>query len=125
MIEIEMKVKPLTVNQCWKGRRYKSDKYEAYEFLLFYTLPKNIILPPPPYQVFYEFGLSSSLADWDNPIKPLQDILQQKYKFNDKDIELAHVKKVKVAKGSDYFIFRISNLYDDSFSNQLIYWLKK
>ena len=46
----------------------------------------DIVLPEPPYEVHYVFGLSTSLADWDNPIKPFQDILQKRYGFNDKDI---------------------------------------
>ena len=26
-------IKPLSVNQCWKGRRFKTDKYKSYELV--------------------------------------------------------------------------------------------
>lgn len=55
----------------------------------------------------YEFGISSPLADWDNPVKPFQDVLQKKYKFNDKDIVRAVVTKIKVEKGDEYVSFEI------------------
>lgn len=71
-------------------------------------LPK-LVVPVPPYKVYYEFGFSSAAADWDNPIKPLQDILQTKYKFNDKDILNACVQKRKVDKGEEYFIFMMEH----------------
>jgi len=39
--------------------------------------------------------------------KPLQDILQKKYKFNDKLIKRAVVDVVDVEKGQEYFTFKI------------------
>ena len=102
-------IKPLSVNQCWRGRRFKTDDYKIYEKELLFTLPQ-LDIPEPPYYVEYEFGFSNSLSDWDNPIKPLQDILQKKYKFNDKDIFEARVRKVKVKKGDEYFKVKIERL---------------
>ena len=69
-----------------------------------------IKLPTPPYKVYYEFGLSNAQADYDNPIKPIQDILQKRYSFNDKDIYEANIKKVKVKKGEEYIKFEITSL---------------
>lgn len=99
-------IKPLSVNECWQGKRFKTPKYKAYERELLFRLPK-IHIPTGPYQISFEFGLSSPLADWDNPVKPLQDILQKKYGFNDKDIVRATVDKIKVAKGAEYIKFSI------------------
>lgn len=104
-----MKVKPLSVNECWQGRRFKTDKYKAYEKELLYTLPA-LKIPPPPYRIEFEFGMSNVLSDWDNPVKPLQDILQKKYNFNDKDIFEAMVKKKKVSEGAWYFSVKITTL---------------
>ena len=109
MSEIRMNVKPLSVNKAWQGMRYKTAEYRAYEKMLLYTLPK-ISIPKPPFKIYFEFGMSNILSDWDNPVKPLQDILQKKYQFNDKDIHEAEVKKVKVAKGQEYFIVQILTL---------------
>ncbi len=106
---IHIQIKPLSVNQAWQGKRYKSPAYKTYEQTLLYMLPK-IKLPEAPYLIEMEFGFSNSASDWDNPIKPLQDILQKKYNFNDKDVFKAVVTKVKVTKGNDYLKFNISSL---------------
>lgn len=108
-MQITKQIKPLSVNECWKGKRYKTPEYKAYEAELLYTLPSRV-LPPPPFEIWLEFGFSNAASDWDNPIKPLQDILQKKYGFNDKDIFDAHVKKVKVPKGQEYFKVKIEKL---------------
>lgn len=106
---IEIKVKPLSVNEAWQGKRFKTTKYEAYEKLVSVLLP-SLKIPPPPYRVYYEFGFSNIQADWDNPIKSFQDVLQKKYKFDDKHIFEAHVKKTIVKKGCEYVKFNIEHL---------------
>ena len=57
----------------------------------------------------YEFGLNT-LADWDNPVKPLQDILQKKYGFDDRRIMRATVIKSIVKKGDGYINFSIRGI---------------
>lgn len=103
---IKKRIKPLSANECWQGRRFKTKAYKNYEAELLLTLPSQK-LPAPPYQIYFEFGFSNTLADWDNPIKPLQDILQTKYGFNDRDIVEALVSKRRVAKGSEYFLVKL------------------
>ncbi len=109
-MQIKMNVAPLSVNKCWQGRRFKTPEYKAYEKELLYTLP-NKDMPPPPYIINLEFGFSSALSDWDNPIKPLQDILQKKYNFNDKEVFKAIITKELVKKGQEYFKVKIEH-YD-------------
>lgn len=106
---IRVDIKPLSVNEAFQGRKFKTPKYKAYEKHTLLLLPPKITLPTPPYSIHYVFGLSSSLADWDNPVKPLQDILQKKYGFNDKDIIRATVEKITVPKGQEYFEFKIES----------------
>lgn len=109
MEKITINVKPISVNDCWQGKRYKTPKYKNYERDILLIMPK-IQLPQPPYKISFEFGFSNSLCDWDNPIKPIQDILQKKYGFNDKDIYEATVKKSLVKKGQEYFSYLIESL---------------
>lgn len=106
-------IKPLSVNEAWQGKRFKTPKYNTYERELLLKL-KPILIPLAPFKVCYEFGLSNVMSDWDNCIKAAQDILQKKYGFNDKDIFEANVKKVKVKKGEEYFAFKIENLFDNA-----------
>lgn len=103
-------INPLSVNSCWKGQRFKTDFYLDYEKDLLRLL-QPIVLPEKPYKISFEFGLSSPNSDWDNPVKPLQDILQKKYGFNDKEIIEAYVRKVKVKKGQEYFEFKIETSF--------------
>ncbi len=106
---VKITIKPISVNECWRGRRFKTDKYKGYEKEMLLRLPK-IDIPKPPFKVYYEFGFSSANSDLDNPIKPLQDILQKRYGFNDKDIFEMTAKRVKVKKGNEYLIFEIKQL---------------
>ena len=77
-----------------------------------FLLPK-LTVPDGKLKIFFEFGMSNIRSDWDNPVKPVQDILQKKYGFNDKDIYEATVKKVVVEKGEEYFKFQIET-YDQT-----------
>jgi Holliday junction resolvase RusA-like endonuclease len=104
-------VAPLSVNECWQGKRFKTPKYKAYEIQVLELLPPMDI-PSPPYGIYFEFGFSNSLSDIDNPVKPVQDILQKKYGFNDRDIMEMHVVKRMVKKGSEYFAFEIKRIID-------------
>jgi Holliday junction resolvase RusA-like endonuclease len=101
-------IKPLSVNECWQGRRFKTDKYKKYENDVLFLLPK-ISLPSPPYTLELTFGLSSVLSDIDNPVKPFVDIMQKKYLFNDKEIHQAVIKKELVKKGKEYIAFEIKH----------------
>jgi len=99
-------ITPISVNNAWRGRRFKTDEYKRYENALLWMLPQKE-LPKPPYTIHYEFGFSSTASDIDNPVKPFQDILCKKYGFNDKDIFYITVKKKVVKKGAEYVKFDI------------------
>jgi Holliday junction resolvase RusA-like endonuclease len=103
---IGLKIKPLSVNKAWKGKRYKTDEYKAYEKAVLLMLP-NIEIPEGHLHVSLEFGFSNKASDLDNPIKPFIDILQKKYGFNDSRIYEYDLKKKKTIKGADYIMFDI------------------
>ena len=107
--DIHIRIKPLSVNDAWQGKRFKSDAYKDYEKLMFCILPAGS-LPEPPYRIYYEFGFSDARSDYDNPCKPLGDILQKKYQFNDKDIYEAHIRKRIVKKGEEYIKIRFEHI---------------
>lgn len=108
---MRVNIKPLSVNEAWQGRRFKSPKYKQYQKDLLLLLPKKINLPQPPYEIYFKFGFSNSSSDWDNCIKTTQDCIALKYKFNDKLIRRAVVETEIVKKGKEYFEFDISTLY--------------
>jgi Holliday junction resolvase RusA-like endonuclease len=105
---IKVDIKPLSVNQVWQGKRFKTPAYSKYEKQVLLMLPK-IKIPESPFKLLIELGFSSPLADIDNPLKPILDILQKKYSINDKDIFELNVKKEIVKKGMEYFKFKINH----------------
>lgn len=102
----KVEIKPISVNEAWQGKRFKTPKYKKFESDVLFLLPK-IKMPEPPYEVHYEFGFSNCASDIDNPIKPFQDILQKRYGLNDKNILKIVVEKNKVSKGNEYIYFNI------------------
>ena len=102
-----IKIKPLSVNKVWQGKRFKTPAYKKYEREMMLLMP-DVEIPDGQLHVYYEFGFSSSASDIDNPIKPLQDILQKRYGFDDKRIRQLTVSKEKVKKGEEYLIYVIT-----------------
>ncbi|MDD5110860.1 MAG: hypothetical protein PHI63_06670 [Patescibacteria group bacterium] len=105
-------IKPLSVNEAYRGRRFSTDALEQYKKDLFYLLPK-VRIPPGRLSVEYEFGISQA-ADGDNFIKAFQDAIANKYQFNDKKIYEWHVKKVDVRPGNEYVEFIIEALDNEA-----------
>lgn len=112
MMEVRVDIKPLSVNDAWQGRRFKTPAYRKYEEAVLLMLPKGK-LPEPPYEVWYEWGFSNMQSDVGNPEKCVSDILQKKYGFNDNQIMQMHLRKVKVKKGQEYVKARIEHYTED------------
>jgi Holliday junction resolvase RusA-like endonuclease len=104
---MKINIKPLSVNQCWQGKRFKTPKYKQYEIELLLLLKSNLNIPKGRLSLLITFGLSSKLNDIDNGLKPFIDILQKKYGFNDRDIYKLEVEKVIVPKGKEFIEFEI------------------
>ena len=103
-----IKIKPMSVNTAWQGKRFKSKIYAKYEKDVLLQLPK-IKLPEKPYEISLEFAFSNKGSDIDNPVKPFLDILQKKYKFDDKHIYKLIISKMIVKKGNEHIKFNIKN----------------
>lgn len=110
MINQMIEIKPLSVNEAWQGQRFKTQKYKDYEQDCFVLLTNGVVPKGVPLSVTLVFGFSNKAADIDNPTKPILDILQKKYGFNDKDIyELIERKKV-VKKGCEFVNITIAEI---------------
>jgi Holliday junction resolvase RusA-like endonuclease len=103
---VKLNIKPLSVNEAWQGRRFKTDKYKRYESDMLLLLPKLKIIEPP-YRVNIVVGFSNKASDLDNICKPFLDILQKKYGINDKHIEILHIEKQIVSKNNEFISFEI------------------
>tara|TARA_R110000868_G_scaffold1103_1_gene8411 strand:- start:7097 stop:7429 length:333 start_codon:yes stop_codon:yes gene_type:complete len=109
-MQIYKKIKPLSINKAFQGKRFKTKEYKAYEEELLYTMPQCSSLPSAPYSVSFEFGFSNKASDIDNPVKLITDIMQKKYGFNDKEIYHMNLVKKIVPKGEEYFKVKLETL---------------
>ena len=104
-----IKIKPLSINEAYKGKKYKTDRHNQYA--------KDVTLMLPEHAPFKRklklsitFGFSSKGSDIDNCVKPFQDLLYKKYRFNDNQIYELNVKKEIVKKGEEFINFYIDEL---------------
>lgn len=107
-----LNIKALSVNEAWKGKRFKTKAYLSYQKAVLLMLPK-IIIPEGNLRLELIFGFSSSGSDIDNGIKNFTDILSKKYGFNDNRIYELNIKKEIVKKGKEFIKFKIEN-YDNN-----------
>tara|TARA_R110001632_G_scaffold218206_1_gene347297 strand:+ start:17 stop:346 length:330 start_codon:yes stop_codon:yes gene_type:complete len=102
-------IKPLSVNEAWQGRRFKTPKYNKYIKDMLLILPP-LKVPADKLELEITFGLSNRAADIDNPLKCFIDCLQKKYGFDDKMIYRLIVNKDIVKRGKEYIDFNIIEL---------------
>jgi len=107
---MRIKIKPLSVNQAWQGKRFKTPKYKSFEKELIYLLPPIDLGFEGDLEILLTFGFSNQLSDIDNPTKPILDILQKKYGFNDNQIIQLNLKKEVVEKGEEFIELKINEI---------------
>lgn len=110
MIQFKLNQKPLSVNEAWQGKRFKTPAYKAYEKSMLLTMPKGKIDTEQMLRVEFFFGFSNKASDLDNPVKLLMDIAQKKYGFNDKNVFELNVRKCIVKKGEEFIQMGIYQL---------------
>lgn len=106
----KIRIKPLSVNSAFQGKRFKTPKYKAFEKEMLITLPNLKQDFTGQLKVTIQYGFSSKLSDIDNPCKLVLDCLVKKYGFDDRQIyELVQTKEI-VKKGFEYIDFEITKL---------------
>lgn len=105
---IAIQIKPLSVNEAWQGQRFKTRNYQDYERRALLLLPPILDIPAGDLLVTLEFGFSNRASDLDNPVKPIMDILQKRYGFNDAQVTQYRLIKKIVPNGSEYIAFSIN-----------------
>ena len=104
----KINIKPISVNECFKGRRFKTAKYDLFIKNMLLLLPKTIDIPDETnIKLAIEFGFSSKASDIDNCCKAFIDTLVKKYGVDDRFIYELHVFKKIVKKSEEYILFKI------------------
>lgn len=107
---IKLNIKPLSINQAWQGRRYKTPKYKSFQKEMLLTLPKLKKSFKGDLSVSIKYGFSSKLSDIDNPCKIVLDCLCKKYNFDDRQIFKLYQEKEIVKKGDEYIEINIKSI---------------
>lgn len=107
-MECTILIKPLSVNEAFKGRRFRTDKYNTFIKNMLHLLPKIASIPNKEcIKLAIEFGFSNRGSDIDNCCKSFIDCLVKKYGVDDRYIYEMHVFKSIVKKGEEYIKFKI------------------
>lgn len=101
-MKISVNIKPLSINEAFQGRRFKSPKYKAYEKECLSKL-RPIKFPQGKVSLHIRYGFSNKAADLDNPTKLVVDLMQKKYNFNDKNVYEMHLYKLIVPRGKEFW----------------------
>lgn len=109
-------IKPLSTNEAWKGRRFKTDKYKRWQDE-FMVKMKMTTIPEGKLGIFIQLGFSSRGSDIDNPVKMIFDTIAEKakargLKFNDNQLYKLDVEKHIVPKGKEFITFGIYKMTD-------------
>lgn len=110
MISFKLNEKPLSINEAWQGKRFKTPAYNNYEKAILLQMPKGKIDFEQMLRIEFFFGFSNKASDLDNPVKLLLDIAQKKYGFNDKNVFELNVRKCIVKKGEEFIQMGIYQL---------------
>ena len=103
-------IKPLSVNQAWQGKRFKTPKYKSFQSEMLLTLPNLNEDFTGRLKVTIRYGFSSKLSDIDNPCKLVLDCLVKKYGFDDRQIYELYQSKEIAPKGKEFIEFEITQL---------------
>ena len=111
----ELPLKAVSVNEAYKGRRFKTEKHKLFRdkvdiLLRTFDLPE--LAPKKEFFLVYTFYTSTN-SDVDNLIKITQDAICTCIGVDDRYLGGLYARKVKVKKGQERIKFDIfQNEYD-------------
>jgi Holliday junction resolvase RusA-like endonuclease len=106
---VKIKIKPLSTNKAWKGKRFKSAEYKKFDRDVSLLLPAHYPIPEGNLHIKIEVGFSNTLSDLDNAMKQLLDIISRAYEFNDNRVFKITMTKRIVKKSEEYIAFSIES----------------
>lgn len=95
-LKIEIKIKPLSVNKAWQGRRYKTPEYKAWrESIGWKLMPYRMLACVEWCDVEFDFYIKSyASADTDNLLKTAIDSIVEAGIIKDD----RYIKKITATK---------------------------
>ena len=113
---IHLKIKTVSTNAMYRGRRYKSKEARQFEhdIALLLAVKARNTLPDGELCVHYRFG-TSRRKDTDNNIKLLQDAICKHYGIDDSRFAAHTAVRVPVKKGEEFVTFCITPYRKEEF----------
>lgn len=95
-IEHYLPIKPISVNECWQGRRYATEKYKKFTADMLKIMPREKMINGFV-EVEILVGLKSLVrGDIDNFCKPIIDCLvKRRWIADDRYIQNLKISKIK------------------------------
>ena len=104
-MKTRLPIKPLSTNNAWQGKRFKTPAYVKFQRDMLLLLP-NVRLESIS-EVHLHFGFSSKLSDLDNAVKQSLDCIVKKYGIDDRYINKIVLTKEIVQKGNEFIDIQI------------------
>ena len=102
-------IKPISINACFQGRRYRTNAFKKWQELVNYHLPRKQVVSGGVGIIIYLYLQSILRSDIDNFLKPLIDCLVKRgYIKDDRYVNYLEVHKFKSKE--EGFKFRIIKL---------------
>lgn len=116
-VSASVPLKPFSANKMYTGRKRKSIYYKQFIREVLTSLEDDARSVPRSgmLRVCFVFNVENIAADVDNMVKPMLDILQTKYGFNDRQVFSLVVDKYLVDAdevGIYYEIKKYNGVYD-------------
>lgn len=107
-MDVKLQIKPMSINNAFKGRKFRTEEYNIFIIKCLRLLPDKIEIPDKTnIKLALEFGFSSKASDIDNCVKTFIDCLVKKYQVDDRFIYELHTFKTIVKKGDEFIRFKI------------------
>lgn len=102
-MNLNLKVKPLSINAAYSGRRFKTEGYRDFSDEVLYLLPRRFEKICGELSMKYIFHVKNyEKSDVDNMVKTIQDLLvQSEIIADDKHIKEIYCRKEKVEDSKD------------------------
>jgi len=104
-------IKPISINACYQGRRYRTNAFKKWQELVWHYLPKKEVLKRDGHLgiIIYLYLKSLWKSDIDNFCKPIIDcMVKKRYLLDDRYITYLEVHKFKSEEeGFKFSIIRL------------------
>ena len=106
---IKIPIKPISINECWQGRRFKTKKYDKFIIDMLRVMPKREMLTGSIKLEIRLYLKSLLRGDIDNFIKPIVDCVVKKGWIKD-DIFIVLLEVEKFKSAEEFFEIELKKL---------------